>query len=439
MAALYAQSTIASSQESTSSQTRQPQGRSFEAEFVSITGKPFAETSFPSYLRPYLSKSRLCPAFDPGDSNCPTPNSTGERPTSYKPERQGCGSSPKQRPGYLRQDGDHSSTLTSPLLAQPQDIRPLLDQLSSLKSLIQTFQRYVDEYKEKTQAVESKAKEQITAMLRKHEKELLSALDGQLRALVDVALHREVGGISEAILQQIAQHSREAQRELAKELNGWKRGFETAYLSKTMELKSEIKSLTEEIKELKSTNSMMLHVVAEETLIQSEREESNTTRMLSSSSVVGDKARRSCSFGQDIESDRHTSTPSDMLVASEYQEPLVRREPARANDVCAPNNYGIKTVLVTYDTPEKSGTTDIIDLSTRTQSLPKVTKRNTSRRLSSPSTGMKPSGLKSWGYLRRGTRGPGVRAKTQCPNIRNLLDSALVSPTPLTRAKRVRI
>jgi len=171
--------------------------------------------------------------------------------------------------------------VSPPAPASSSEIRLLIDRLSSLDGSIKSLQQRLDEHERKTQQAETVLQKQITTMLDQRDKELLSALEEQIQAVVDSVEDANAhDGVGEEILQQVGQlgqEAREAHLELHKDLEERSDRTQTAEkrcLGGLKELKDEMHRSKTEIDSLRSVvcqQSQMLGLIVEVMITRSEK------------------------------------------------------------------------------------------------------------------------------------------------------------------------
>ncbi|CAO3574798.1 unnamed protein product [Mortierella alpina] len=236
---------------------RETQPCRLEPEWTPLSSKSPAEALEPSYLRSYLSKEPLCPAFDP-DTYTDSPsrlslqgspslrNSDQQRP---EPEL-GQTRAPHGRLGeYLPHAPPPSTSFLAPSVSPPapassSEIRLLIDRLGSLDGSIKLLQQRLEEHEKNTA--------------------------GRDNSVKDANAH---DGVGEEILQQVGQLGQEAQEahlELHKDLEERSvrtRTAEKRFLGGLKELKDEMHRSKTEIDSLRSVvcqQSQMLGLIVEQ-------------------------------------------------------------------------------------------------------------------------------------------------------------------------------
>ncbi|KAF9967177.1 hypothetical protein BGZ70_010520 [Mortierella alpina] len=261
---------------------RESQPCRLEPEWTPLSGKSPAETLEPSYLRSYLSKEPLFPAFDPNVyTNSPSRLSLQGSPSLRNSGQQGAELELGQTRAPHGRAGEPyaplpSTSFLAPSVSPPAssyEIRLLIDRLSSLDGSINSLQQRLDEHERKTQQAETVLQKQITTMLDQRDKELLSVMEDQIQAVVDSVKDANANGdVGEKILQQIdqlGQEAREAHLELQKDLEERSVRTQTAekrHLSGLKELKDEVHRSKTEIDSLRSVvcqQSQMLGLIVE--------------------------------------------------------------------------------------------------------------------------------------------------------------------------------
>ncbi|KAF9574281.1 hypothetical protein EC968_007050 [Mortierella alpina] len=249
---------IARTPQSVLSVMRGSQTWQLEPEWTPLSNKSPAETLEPAYLRSYLSKEPLCPGFDPSTyASLPSRLSLQRSANLRSSGQQGAEleldqtrDSPERSREFQQYAPSPSTTFLAPSVPQPAssyDIRLLIDRLSSLDGSINSMQQRLDEHGRKAEQAETTLQNQITTMLDRRDKELMTAMEEKIQAAVDsVRDAAGGGGVGEAILQQVGQlgqEAREAHLELHKDLEDQSvkaKAAEKRFLGGLKELKDEM-------------------------------------------------------------------------------------------------------------------------------------------------------------------------------------------------------